>query len=200
MHPMWWYRIQTTLILTTGTVLLMWLGEQITDRGIGNGISLIITIGILARLPQMVQGLKDMFLTPDRTTGEYQYNMFHFAAMMLLLAAVIAGIVAVTQAQRKIPVQYAQRVVGRKTYSGGSSFMPLRVNYAGVMPVIFAAAILMFLTLIPDATGQVLLRSLSACCSPTWPTACNRGSVLYLTVIRLDDPVFLLFLGGHPVQ
>ena len=143
----------------------MWLGEQITDRGIGNGISLIITIGILARLPQMVLGLKDMFLTPDNTTGEYQYNMFHFAAMMMLLAGVIAGIVAVTQAQRKIPVQYAQRVVGRKTYSGGSSFMPLRVNYAGVMPVIFASAILMFLTFIPKYSGRLLPATTPlACC------------------------------------
>jgi preprotein translocase subunit SecY len=180
MHPAWWYRIQTTLILTTGTVLLMWFGEQITDRGIGNGISLIITIGILARLPQMVLGLKDMFLTPDTTTGEYQYNMFHFAAMMLLLCAVVAGIVAVTQSQRKIPVQYAQRVVGRKTYSGGSSFMPLRVNYAGVMPVIFASAILMFITFIPQYLGKyyqdkgigVFLTEIAA--------SLNRGSMLYL--------------------
>ena len=164
-HAIWWYRIQTTLILTTGTILLMWLGEQITDRGIGNGISLIITIGILARLPQMVLGLKDMFLTPDRTTGEYQFTILHFAAMMMLLAAVIAGIVAVTQAQRKIPVQYAQRVVGRKTYSGGSSFMPLRVNYAGVMPVIFASAILMFLTFLPGIWDSITAATLLGCFS-----------------------------------
>ncbi len=84
--PLWWYRIQTTVILTTGTILLMWLGEQITDRGIGNGISLIITIGILARLPQMAQGLMDMFLTPG-ALGEHRYNIFHFIALMLLLCA-----------------------------------------------------------------------------------------------------------------
>src|SRR3984957_7583684 len=143
MHPIWWYRIQTTVILTTGTILLMWLGEQITDRGIGNGISLIITVGILARLPQAGQGLIDMFLTRDPTTGEHPFNLFHLIALVLLLCAVVAGVVAVTQAERKIPVQYAQRMVGRKVFSGGSSFMPLRVNYAGVMPVIFASAILM---------------------------------------------------------
>src|SRR5581483_6580255 len=76
MHPLWWYRIQTTVILTTGTILLMWLGEQITDRGIGNGVSLIITINILARLPQAGQGLIDMFLTRG-PTGEHQFNIFH---------------------------------------------------------------------------------------------------------------------------
>jgi len=147
-YNIWWYRIQTTVILSTGTMLLMWLGEQITDRGIGNGISLIITVNILARLPQAGQGLVDMFLAPGA-----RFNVFHFIALMLLLGAVIAGVVAVTQSERKIPVQYAQRVVGRKTYSGGSSFMPLRVNYSGVMPVIFASAILMFPAMILNALG-----------------------------------------------
>jgi preprotein translocase subunit SecY len=147
-HPLWWYRIQTTVILTTGTMLLMWLGEQITDRGIGNGISLIITVNILARLPAAGQGLWDMFLDDRIAMGSIASTIFHFIALVLLLFAVIAGVVAVTQAERKIPVQYAQRVVGRKMYSGGSSFMPLRVNYSGVMPVIFASAILMFPTMI----------------------------------------------------
>ncbi len=138
----WWYRIQTVIILTTGTLLLMWLGEQITERGIGNGISLVISIGIVARLPQAAQGLMDMF----RTIGEAdaRFNMFHAIVMLLLLLGVIAGVIAVTQAQRKVAVQHAQRAVGRKIVSGGTSFMPLRVNYAGVMPIIFAQAILMF--------------------------------------------------------
>ncbi len=134
-HNMIWYQLQTMMILTTGTLLLMWLGEQITERGIGNGISLVITIGILARLPAAARGIKDMFF-PD----------FRYAAAALLvalLAAVVAGVIAVTQAQRKIPVQYAQRAVGRKIYSGGTQFLPLRLNFAGVMPIIFASAILM---------------------------------------------------------
>ena len=138
----WWYRVQTVLVLTTGTMLLMWLGEQITERGIGNGVSLVITIGILARLPQAAQGLKDMFFPSGG--AETHYNIGHGAALILLLVGVIAGVIAVTQAQRKVPVQYAQRAVGRKVYGGGTSFMPLRVNYAGVMPIIFAQAILMF--------------------------------------------------------
>jgi preprotein translocase subunit SecY len=140
--PGFWYRIKTTLVLTTGTLLLMWLGEQITERGIGNGVSLVITIGIMARLPQAVQALYDMFLGPQ--AADARGLLFKGIALVLLLLAVVAGVIAVTQAQRKIPVQYAQRAVGRKVYQGGTSFMPLRVNYAGVMPIIFAQAILMF--------------------------------------------------------
>jgi preprotein translocase subunit SecY len=145
MYPpsmIWWYRIQTVLVLTTGTMLLMWLGEQITERGIGNGVSLVITIGILARLPQAFASLKDMFFPGGGVAANF--NAAHFIALLFLLAAVIAGVIAITQAQRKVPVQYAQRAIGRKVYSGGTSFMPLRVNYAGVMPIIFAQAILMF--------------------------------------------------------
>jgi preprotein translocase subunit SecY len=138
----WFYLLQTTLILTTGTLLLMWLGEQITDRGIGNGVSLVITIGILARLPKAADALKLMFFPGQGM--EAKFNFGHALALVLLLAAVIAGVIAITQAQRKVPVQYAQRAVGRKVYAGGTSFMPLRVNYSGVMPIIFAQAILMF--------------------------------------------------------
>ncbi|HWF19092.1 MAG TPA: preprotein translocase subunit SecY [Verrucomicrobiae bacterium] len=134
----WWYRIETVLILTTGTLLLMWLGEQITERGIGNGISLVITIGILARLPAAFQGLADMYFSPAG-----KGNFGNGIVLVALLIAVVAGVIAVTQAQRKIPVQYAQRAVGRKVYSGGTSFLPLRLNFAGVMPIIFAQAILM---------------------------------------------------------
>jgi preprotein translocase subunit SecY len=147
-EPIWWYRLQTTVILTTGTLLLMWLGEQITDRGIGNGVSLVITIGILARLPAAGQALVDMFFRQEK------YNIIHAAALVILLMAVVAGVIAVTQAQRKVPVQYAQRTIGRKSYAGTTSFMPLRVNYAGVMPIIFAQAILMFPDKILNFIGQ----------------------------------------------
>jgi preprotein translocase subunit SecY len=175
----WMFRIQTTIILASGTMLLMWLGEQITERGIGNGISLIITIGILARLPSAVQGAWDMFFPPPGT--ESTFNWGHAVALILLLCAVIAGVIAVTQAQRKIPVQYAQRAVGRKIYSGGSSFMPLRVNYAGVMPVIFAQALLMFPSMILRAAGSrfnlPFLLQLSS--------SLDRGSFIYLTLYGL---------------
>jgi preprotein translocase subunit SecY len=138
------YYLVAVSVMTTGTMLLMWLGEQITERGIGNGVSLVITIGILAQLPMAVQGAIDMFAT-SQTTGEAQHNLVTTGTVLvLLLLLVIGGVIAITQAQRKIPVQYAQRAVGRKMYAGGTSFMPLRVNYAGVMPIIFAQSILMF--------------------------------------------------------
>lgn len=140
--PGWWYRIQTVVMLTTGTMLLMWLGEQITERGIGNGVSLIITIGIIASLPGAVRQVIEMFFPGAGI--EPTHNIADAALMVVTIVLVIAVVIAVTQAQRKIPVQYAQRAVGRKIYAGQSSFMPLRVNYAGVMPVIFASAILMF--------------------------------------------------------
>jgi preprotein translocase subunit SecY len=119
---LWWYRIQTTLVLTTGTMLLMWLGEQITERGIGNGVSLVITIGIVARLPQAAQGLRDMFFSGGEGV-DAKYKVCHAKALVLLLVGVVAGVIAVTQDQRKIPVQYAQRA-GPKVYSGGTSFLP----------------------------------------------------------------------------
>jgi preprotein translocase subunit SecY len=127
-------------MLTTGTMLLMWLGEQITERGIGNGVSLVITIGILGDLPAAATGVYDMFFRGEAST----FHIGHGVALLLLLGGVIAGVIAITQAQRKVPVQYAQRAVGRKVFQGGTSFLPLKVNYAGVMPVIFASAILMF--------------------------------------------------------
>jgi len=148
-----WYNVRTALMLTTGTVLLMWLGEQITERGVGQGVSLVITIGIVARLPQAVQAMWDMFF-PNAPWFNWQamqdarldssFNMFHAIILFGMLIGVMAVVIAMIQAQRKIPVQYAQRAVGRKMYQGGSSFLPLRVNYAGVMPIIFAQAILMF--------------------------------------------------------
>jgi len=136
------YYLVTVTIITAGTMLLMWIGEQITERGIGNGVSLIITVGILARLPNACQGLKDMF--GSKGGMEPQHNFSLIFVMIALLAVVIGGVIAITQAQRKIPVQYAQRAVGRKMYAGGTSYMPLKVNYAGVMPIIFAQSILMF--------------------------------------------------------
>ena len=193
----WWYRIQTALILTTGTILLMWLGEQITDRGIGNGVSLIITINILSRLPDAVVGVRDMFFPP--AGAESQWNIGHAIALLLLLAGVIAGVIAITQAQRKIPVQYAQRAVGRKVYAGGTSFMPLRVNYAGVMPIIFAQAILMFPQKGFMMAGNVMHESLKPFLRVIGDAfikiaaVLNERSFVYLTVYSLMIVFFSYF-------
>jgi len=137
-----WYLIQTVLIMTTGTMLLVWLGEQITERGIGNGVSLVITIGIVARLPLAWRGLVDMF---GHSSGAATHHWQGTGVLLLVLLLItIGGVIAVTQAQRKIPVQYAARRVGQKMYQGSTNYMPLKVNYSGVMPIIFAQSILMF--------------------------------------------------------
>src|SRR5271165_1320450 len=176
---LWWYRIQTTVMLTTGTMLLMWLGEQITDRGIGNGVSLVITIGILARLPQAAVSLKDMFFPGAGATASF--NIGHAVALVLLLAGVIAGVIAITQAQRKVPVQYAQRAVGRKVYSGGTSFLPLKVNYSGVMPIIFAQAILM----LPQKVLLFLGQSFKIKLFSEIAGLLAEGALLYITLYGL---------------
>jgi preprotein translocase subunit SecY len=183
----WFYRIQTLLMLTTGTMLLMWLGEQITERGIGNGVSLVITIGILARLPQAAVALYDMFVGGGGV--EAKFNLGHAIALILLLAGVIAGVIAITQAQRKVPVQYAQRAVGRKVYSGGTSFMPLRVNYSGVMPIIFAQAILMF----PQKIFQFLGQSFSIKFFGEIAYALAEGAILYMFIYGLMILFFSYF-------
>jgi preprotein translocase subunit SecY len=148
----WIYLSQTVVILTTGTLMLMWLGEQISERGVGNGVSLIITVGILARLPLAAQELYSGFISHGESPARYHWP--HAILLVALLVVVVAGVILVTQAQRKIPVQYAQRAVGRKVFAGGTSYMPLRVNYAGVMPVIFASALLMFPALLFEKLGQ----------------------------------------------
>lgn len=190
---LWWYRIQTTLILTTGTVLLMWLGEQISERGIGNGASLVITIGIVSRVPQAITALWLMFFPPRGVPSNY--NLFHAIALVLLLVAVVAAVIAVVQAQRKVPVQYAQRAVGRKVYAGGTSFLPLRVNYSGVMPIIFAQAILMFPEKIFYTLAQVTEKSMagfSKVCQAV-AVALQHGSPLYISLEALMILFFAYF-------
>jgi preprotein translocase subunit SecY len=137
------FRIMTVITLTAGTMFLMWLGDQITDRGIGNGMSLIITVGIVARLPAaLIQAWRTFVPTGDQVAS--QVNPMVLVLMIAFLLLVIAAVICVTQAQRRISVQYAKRVVGRKVYGGQTQYMPLKVNYAGVMPIIFAQALLVF--------------------------------------------------------
>ena len=125
------------IILTAGTCLLMWIGEQITAYGIGNGISLIIFAGIVARLPDGLQTIYQYIQTGT-------INMFQAFLFAVIAITMIAVVVAVTQGQRRIPIQYAKRVVGRKMFGGHSTFLPLKVNQAGVIPIIFASSVLMF--------------------------------------------------------
>jgi len=133
--PGWGFRLLTMITLGAGTVLIMWLGEQITERGIGNGISLIIFIGIIATFPNAVL---DEYQQISGGNRAILTEVFLLGLMVITIAAVVA----LTQGTRKIPVQYAKRVVGRKIYGGQSTHIPLRVNTAGVMPIIFAQSIM----------------------------------------------------------
>ncbi|MCR5710770.1 MAG: preprotein translocase subunit SecY [Bacteroidales bacterium] len=134
----WWYGVFATLILIGGTMFVMWLGERITDRGIGNGISLIIMIGIIARLPQALW----IEISEKWTTS--LGGMLVLVIELVILFLVFVGTIALVQAVRKIPVQYAKRIVGNKQYGGVRQYIPLKINAAGVMPIIFAQALMLF--------------------------------------------------------
>jgi preprotein translocase subunit SecY len=130
------FYLLTMLSLTTGTMFLMWLGEQITERGIGNGISLVIFAGIVTGIPRAMETLYvNTFVT-------HEWSVIQLGLLLAVMAAVVAGVVYVESSDRRIPVQYAKRVIGRKTIGGGSQHIPLKVNMAGVIPVIFASSML----------------------------------------------------------
>lgn len=136
-NPGWSFRLLTMLTLTAGTAFIMWLGEQITERGIGNGISLIIFAGIVARFPNAV-------VSTFRLVQAGELSLFFVIFLVAMMIGVVAAIVFIERGQRKIPVQYAKRVVGRKVYGGQSTHLPLKVNTSGVIPPIFASSIIMF--------------------------------------------------------
>jgi len=147
-HPGLAFRLMTILTLTTGTCFIMWLGEQITERGIGNGMSLIIYGGIVVNLPRAVMQTFDQMRTG-------QLGFIRFLFLIVLMAAVVAAIVFVERGHRRVTVQYAKRVVGRRMYGGSSTHIPLKVNTGGVIPVIFASSILAFPATIAQAfTGN----------------------------------------------
>lgn len=135
--PGWSFRLMSVLTLTAGTAFIMWLGEQITERGIGNGISLIIFAGIVARMPTAIGNT-------FRLVSTGAMSVFPIIILVVLMVAVIAVIIFVEQGQRRIPVQYAKRVVGRRMYGGQSTHLPLKINMSGVIPPIFASSIMMF--------------------------------------------------------
>lgn len=139
--------------MTAGTMLLMWLGEQISERGIGNGISLIITIGILSSLPRTIGSVLRQLNLDSQETGQLTFTSL--VALGAVFVAIIIGTILIIQGQRKIPLQYARRVVGRHEVQGsGSAYIPLKINYAGVIPVIFASSLLMFPATIVQFLGK----------------------------------------------
>jgi preprotein translocase subunit SecY len=168
------FKLMTAITLTAGTIFVMWLGEQITERGIGNGISLIIFIGIVASYPTDILNTFQQLRSGD----------MHIVVAILLAAfmlVVIAAIIAITQGQRKIPVQYAKKIVGRRVYGGANTHIPLKVNTAGVIPIIFAQSIIMF----PATLGNMFpdsgfLMGLSRAFSPPHPVYVLVYSVLVI--------------------
>lgn len=136
-NPGWSFRLLTMITLTSGTAFLMWLGEQITERGIGNGISLIIFAGIVAMFPAAI-------LSTFNLVKVGELSIFFVIILAVMVVAVVGGVVFIERGQRKIPVQYARRVVGRKVFGGQTTHLPLKINTSGVIPPIFASSIIMF--------------------------------------------------------
>jgi len=179
-NPGWRFRIMTIITLTAGTAFIMWLGEQITERGIGNGISLIISAGIVVALPSAV------FKTIEQLRNN-EIKLYTVAFMLLVIVIVVAGVVVMQQAQRRIPVQYPKRVVGRRVMGGQSTHIPLRINTAGVIPVIFASSLIV----LPVTVLQLFT-------SAEWPwvetlvNALAPGALLY-TILYVILIVFFTY-------
>lgn len=140
--PGWGFRILTVLTLTTGSAFIMWLGEQIQEKGIGNGMSLIVAAGILSRVPTAIFQIGTLVM-PNKS-GQSQMDPLTAVFMLAIMVGAIVAVVLLTQGERKIPVQYAKRLVGRKVFGGQSTFIPFKVNQGGVMPIIFAQSIILF--------------------------------------------------------
>ncbi len=190
--PGWGFRLLTVLTMTTGTMILMWLGEQITERGIGNGISIVITANIISQLPQALGYVVNMFGSGE-SAGPY--NLFHLVGLLVLSFLVTAGTIMLTQGQRKVPIHTAKRVVGRKVYGGQNTYMPLRVNYSGVMPIIFASPMIAFPTILLGRVKWGWCQDLNA--------ALQMGEPLYLVaygILILFFSYFWVATQFNPLQ
>jgi preprotein translocase subunit SecY len=169
-NPGWLFRVTTVITLTTGTIFLMWLGEQMTEKGIGNGISLIITASILSRMPVAFNRTVELV-----SAGEI--NFFAVIIMIGLIFAVVAFAIIINESERRIPIQYAKRVVGRKVYGGQTTYLPIKLNQGGVIPLIFAISILTFPATILTFSSNKVLQNIAGFLSPT------RGFGMFLYAI-----------------
>jgi len=149
----WLFYLTVIITMTVGTLLLMWIGEQITEKGVGNGISLIIAVGILASFPSTIGTIISQLNLGSQEAGQLSFPML--ITLCALFVFITVGTILVIQGQRRIPLQYARRIVGRHETQGGNSHIPLKVNYAGVIPVIFASSLMMF----PATIGQFMSRN-----------------------------------------
>ncbi|HLB59890.1 MAG TPA: preprotein translocase subunit SecY [Bdellovibrionota bacterium] len=174
LNPGFGFKLMCVITLTSGTAFIMWLGEQITERGIGNGISLIIAAGIAARIPSGAIALYQMVTTPGGAISPVVGIL-----LIVFMVAVVGGIIFMERSQRRIPVQYAKRVVGRRMYGGQSTHLPLRLNSAGVIPPIFASSLILFPSTIAAFWNTPLLQKLQVFLQP--------GGLLY-------DILFVVFI------
>jgi preprotein translocase subunit SecY len=158
-EPGWDFRLMTVITLTAGTAFIMWLGEQITERGIGNGISLIIFAGIVARMPAAIGNTL-------RLVQQDEMSIFTILLLLVFMVGVVGFIIYVEQGQRRIPVQYAKRVVGRRMYGGQSTHLPLKINSSGVIPPIFASSIIMFPATIAQFANVAWLQAVADAMRP----------------------------------
>ncbi|OUO15591.1 preprotein translocase subunit SecY [Flavonifractor sp. An4] len=187
--PGWWVAVVIILCFTAGSAFVMWLGEQITEFGIGNGISIILFAGILSRVPGMVESIyTGISNNLNGVTGEGVFNLPWWSAILIVIGmlAIVVLIVFIQNSERRIPVQYAKRVVGRKMYGGQSSHIPLKVNMSGVMPIIFAQAI----ASLPSTIGMFFGKSANS--EGGWGvflSVFNTTSIVYIIVY------FLLIVG-----
>ncbi len=177
-HPGWGFLLMTVLTLTTGTIFIMWLGEQITERGIGNGISLIIFAGIVANLPAAIFGLFSQIRNQTIT-------ILALLFVLVFMIAIIGLVVFVERAQRRIPVQYAKRVVGRRVYGGQNTYLPLRVNTGGVIPIIFAISILQLPAYLAQISGADWMKRVAE--------SLSMGHPLYLLLYAAGILFFCYF-------
>lgn len=184
------------IVLTAGTAFLMWLGEQITEKGIGNGISVIIFAGIVSSFPTFAQ---QIYQTQISEAGDALFlNIIKVILILVVIVAVVVGVIFVQQGIRKIPVQYAKRVVGRKMYGGQSTHIPLKVNAAGVIPVIFALSLLLFPPTIASFwTGNAVADWIQA--NFNYAEGAPLGVILYILLI-IGFTYFYTFVQINPVQ
>lgn len=181
--PGWPFRILTIITLCSGTAFIMWLGEQITERGIGNGMSLLITAGIISRIPTALYQL--LVLVSPFSPARRQVEPLTVLLMTLIGIGVVVSVVLITQGQRRIPVQYAKRIIGRRIYGGQSTYIPVRVNHAGVIPIIFAQSIILFPATIAGLVPNTMVQSIAS--------FLTRGQVLYTVLYSLLIIFFCYF-------
>ena len=192
-QPGWGFRLTTIITLASGTAFIMWLGEQISQVGIGNGMSILITSGIISRMPTAMHQL--WLLASPGSAARRQLQPATLLFMAVMMIAVIVAVIAITQAQRRIPVQYARRVVGRKVYGGQTTYIPIRVNHAGVMPIIFAQSIILFPATLAGFFPNKALQDVSH-----WLL---RGQVLYTvlyTTLIIFFAYFYTAISFNPIE